>query len=123
MSWDVEIAKKNDGGESGGVLEVDAHTEGGTFALGGTPTAELNITYNYDSLFTNALGVPFPSLHGKHIREVGPLLFEAAKKLGTKPAADYWKPTAGNAGHALMILANWCEAASQIGEDYYLFIY
>ena len=32
---------------------------------------------------------------------------EAVKKLGTTQDSDYWKPTPGNAGHALNILLTW----------------
>lgn len=45
MSWDICL---ND--EDGQPVEVEQHEEGGTFALGGTTRAELNITYNYGAL-------------------------------------------------------------------------
>lgn len=44
MSWDIYLD------QDGGTVEVERHEEGGTFALGGTTRAELNITYNYGAL-------------------------------------------------------------------------
>ena len=75
---------------------------GGTYALGGTQEAWLNITYNYSGFFAEVLGAGgIRSLHGKSGRELLPILEDAVAKLGTERDVDYWKATRGNAGAAL----------------------
>ena len=104
MSWDVYLQD-----ESGQAVEVPIHTEGGTIALGGEPTAVLNVTYNYSKHFSAAWdGLRFvPALNGKKAADVIALLERGVEKLGDEPDADYWAATPGNAGHALAILLGW----------------
>lgn len=80
---------------------VDTHEEGGTYVLGGSCRAELNVTWNYGGHFR------FPELNGKTGEEAIPVLEEAVKKLGTIGEGDYWAPTAGNAGYACSVLLEW----------------
>ena len=42
-------------GTNGEPLNVDRHSEGGTFVLGGTSDAELNVTYNYGKFYREHL--------------------------------------------------------------------
>jgi hypothetical protein len=63
--------------------------------------AELNITYNYSSIF------PFRGLDGKVGEEVLDELEDAVKILGTERDEDYWATTPGNVGHTLSILVGW----------------
>lgn len=42
---------------SDGPVEVESHSDGGTYALGGTTDAELNVTYNYGWLFRAAASI------------------------------------------------------------------
>ena len=47
------------------VCEVEAHSEGGTYVVGGTNSAELNITWNYGGFFRDAVeGLKEPGLKG-----------------------------------------------------------
>ena len=84
---------------------------GGTFALGGTDEAWLNITYNYSKFYYSMIdkekGIRW--LYGKTGKECLPVLKAAVEKLGTKTSKDYWKATAGNAGAALLGLTAFCE--------------
>lgn len=104
MSWDVYLEK------DGKPVEVDRHEEGGTYAVGGTTVAELNLTYNYSPNFHAALGFPFRMLDGTLAENTIPNLEAAVQKLGTERADDYWKATDGNAGFALNILLGWAKA-------------
>lgn len=91
-------------------VEVENHSEGGTYAMGGIGQAELNVTYNYGSFFheyLNPEGLPW--LNEKKASEVLPALVNAVDQLGTDPDGDYWKATPGNAGKALSILAGWAK--------------
>lgn len=102
-------------------VQVEQHSEGGTYRVGGTDEAELNVTYNYGGRFREAweaVGGQFGGIGdgtlGKMIGEkraadVLPFLKAAVERLGTQPDADYWQPTEGNAGRALAILASWAE--------------
>ena len=84
-------------------VSVDRHREGGTYCIGGTTDADLNVTYNYGRFF------PWRSLHDKTGAETEPILRAACAELGTEIDPDYWKPTPGNAGYALSILLGWAE--------------
>lgn len=92
-----------DGGEDGATLPVESHEEGGTYCLGGTPEAMINVTYNYAKHFT------FRDLHLKKAKETEPALAAAVEKLGTKQDDDYWKPTEGNVGYCCKILLDWAK--------------
>lgn len=95
------IYLKNDKGE---VATVDAHQEGGTYVMGGTPEAELNVTYNYSKIFSIN-----EHLNGKIAEETLPLLAQKVAEYGTERDDDYWKPTEGNVGYMLNILHGWAE--------------
>ena len=92
-------------------VAVERHAEGGTYALGGIESAELNITYNYGGLFREAWdGVGLKeALDGKRAEDVIEALSHAVKHLGTEQAAGYWEATAGNAGYSLGILLGWAQ--------------
>lgn len=106
MSWNVYLTDSRDG-----LCKVDTHEEGGTYALGGTDRAELNITYNYSPWYRCYLhpdsGLAW--LDGKQASAVADVLRNAIAKLGTKRSRDYWACTKGNAGYALSILLRWAE--------------
>ena len=93
-------------------VEVPPHSEGGTYIVGGTMEASLNVTYNYGKQFYEA--IPYPPglnfvgwLTNKTGAEAAPLLEAAVAKLGVTRDDNYWAATPGNAGHALSILAKW----------------
>lgn len=104
MSWDIDLE------ESDGVpCKVTAHTEGGTYAVGGTDNASLNVTYNYGEAY-RLVGFSIDSLQGAKAKDVTAALEDAVNKLGTRRYThDYWAPTPGNAGYALSILLRWAK--------------
>lgn len=96
----------------GETAEVAAHTEGGTYAVGGSAEAHLNITYNYGKIL--ALAVPdYPGMieffDKRSAADMIPVLEALVEKLGTNQHEDYWAPTPGNTGHALSIILKWCK--------------
>lgn len=117
MSWwvylvsDEEKFNSEDEDYDSVICEVQAHTEGGTYVMGGIDRAELNVTYNYSRHFRGALGGEgLSDLNGAQASEVLELLRQAAAELGIERDDDYWASTEGNAGHALSILASWAKA-------------
>lgn len=98
MSWDLYI-RDNDG-----VVQVDKHEEGGTFVLGGSKDAELNITYNYSKIFAFK-----KILNGKTCEDCIEWLESLIKTLGTERDEDGWEPTEGNVGYCLSIILSWCK--------------
>lgn len=107
MSYDVDLVR------NGSIVEVEHHeAEGGTYVLGGTTEASLNITYNYYSAYKIA-DTDYPGLaeklDGKRAEETMPWLEAMVEKLGTERYRDYWASTPGNAGYALSILLRWAK--------------
>ena len=105
MSWDVDLLDES------GVVTVPAHSEGGTYALGGTDSASLNVTYNYGRWIREGLDVEqgLKWLHDRKAKHCIERLEAAVGKLGTEKDSNYWAPTAGNAGYALAILLGWAK--------------
>jgi hypothetical protein len=93
-------------GENGAAVEVERHSEGGTFAVGGNDKAELNVTYNYAKCYGLA-DFSLRDLNGMKGKDAIALLERVATFLGTERYDDYWAPTPGNAGFALSILLGW----------------
>lgn len=107
MSWWVTLGTKGDDGEVEAVV-VERHTEGGTYAVGGTNYAELNVTYNYGRVYRRVAGGNLVDmLDGKRAGDTIELMEKAVGVLGTERYADYWEPTDGNAGAALATLLGW----------------
>jgi hypothetical protein len=78
---------------------------GGTYCLGGEPTAALNVTYNYAPHYYRVLGEGgLRGFDGKSAAETIPLLAAGAAALGDDVDPDYWKPTEGNCKRALLQL-------------------
>ena len=104
MSWDVSLSDKETG-----TCEVERFEEGGTYVLGGSTDANLNITYNYSAFYHEHLdqehGLKW--LDGKRAAETIERLEQAVAALGTTPDSDYWAATPGNAGRALAMLLSW----------------
>lgn len=105
MSYDVILE------ENGEIVNVDRHSEGGIICVGGSTTADLNITYNYVYFFRKSLsprkGIRW--LYGKKAKDTVKRLEKAVRELGTKRDPDYWKATPGNAGYALSVLLRWAK--------------
>ena len=107
MSFDVELIDVN----TKQAVDVENHCEGGTYAIGGTTGAELNITYNYSHYFFEQLdkekGLRW--MHDRTGKECIECLEKAIQILGTSQYNDYWEATPGNAGYALNILLQWAK--------------
>lgn len=88
---------------------VARHKDGGTYRLGGSGDAELNITYNYSPHYYKWLdpekGLRW--LYGQKAQDCIERLEFAVTALGVERDNDYWKATEGNAGYALSILLSW----------------
>ena len=102
MSYDIRL----EDAVTGKVLMLDNahHMKGGTYAVGGTREAWLNITYNYSEHFHVFGSKGIREIYGKTGAESIPMLKEAISLLGDDVDDDYWKPTEGNAKQALMQL-------------------
>ena len=110
MSYDIQI--KNKAGET--VRFPSAHDiAGGTYAVGGTDEAWLNVTYNYAPIFYRVLGEKgVRTIYGLSPRDSIPVLDAALEKLGdATPDRDYWKPSHGNAKRALENLRRLAQLA------------
>jgi hypothetical protein len=90
---------------------VERHAEGGTYVLGGTTEAELNVTYNYSPFFFKHLNAEsgLRWLDGKRASDTIEHLENAVAALGTSQDTDYWNATPGNAGYVLGILLEWAK--------------
>lgn len=103
MSYDIELVDP----VTREVLQLDHahHMRGGTYALGGSTEAHLNVTYNYGKHYYRVLGEQgIRTIYGKTGAESIPILKEGADKLSNDVHDNYWEPTEGNAKRALMQL-------------------
>lgn len=103
MSYDICLRDPN----TNEVVQLDESHDlrGGTYAMGGTPEAWLNITYNYGGHYYRLLGEKgIRSIYGQTAEATRPALQAAADRLGDDVADDYWAPTEGNAKAALLNL-------------------
>ena len=99
MSWSIYLQD-----EEGNTIETDkSRTEGGTYQVGGTTQAELNVTYNYSQVFK------FSQLHDMKPIDAAIVLLKRLKELKLQDIdPDYWKPTEGNVAKAMMTLLEFC---------------
>jgi len=91
-------------GDESKPVAISHDFKGGTYSVGGSSHASLNITYNYSSFYTNkAFGLKgLHSVHDRSASEVVDILNVAIQRLGDEPPdVDYWKKTEGNARRAL----------------------
>jgi hypothetical protein len=95
---------------------VERHAEGGTYVMGGSEAAELNVTYNYGAPIRDVWsedpdpqgsGVLSRLLHEKRAADAVPTLQLLVARLGTDYTPNYWEASPGNAGYTLSILLNW----------------
>ncbi len=118
MSYDISLRDP----VTGQTLQLDAphHMRGGTYQVGGTTDAHLNVTWNYAThyyrVFTPApLRPGVDQYHAKDGGTVGgirsiygltgaesiPVLQHAIDQLGDDTHPYYWEPTEGNAKRSL----------------------
>lgn len=92
MSWDIRAV--DPGGDQ--VLLPEQHElRGGTYALGGTNEAWLNVTYNYGKHFN------FGALDEVAVATAVPEMEQRASELARDTSECYWEPTEGNVRLAL----------------------
>lgn len=103
MSYDIDlldpVSKK--------VIELNNTHDirGGTYRVGGTNEAHLNITYNYGEHYYKTLGENgIRTIYGMTGAESIPLLKNAISQLGDDVSDDYWEGTEGNAKKSLYVL-------------------
>jgi hypothetical protein len=99
VSYDLSLCDPVTGVE----LELDAphHMRGGTYALGGSAGASLNVTYNYSSHFYRVMDKGIRGLYGLTGAQSIPVLDKAIGLLGDDVDGNYWNGTEGNAKRAL----------------------
>ena len=103
MSYDLGLKDPKTGLAC--VLNEPHQMRGGTYQLGGCPTAEFNITYNYSPFFYRVFGdLGIRTLYGMTGEESIPLLEAGMAQLGDDVYPDYWTATEGNAKKALTCL-------------------
>jgi hypothetical protein len=97
---------------TGDVAQLDSphQFKGGTYCLGGTTEAHLNITYNYSPHYkrvfaAQGLNDGIRSIYGMTGKDSIPILIAAANMLKSDVSDNYWDPTEGNARAALLQLA------------------
>lgn len=103
MSYDIQL---NDP-VTNRVIEFDEphHMRGGTFRVGGTTEAHLNVTYNYSEHYYRVMGEKgIRTIYGMTGAESIPVLRSAIDQLGDDVDDNYWKSTEGNAKRALIQL-------------------
>lgn len=103
MSYDIYL-KDPSSGETV-ILARPHNLTGGTYAVGGTNEAWLNITYNYAPHFKKVFGAKgIRTIYGMSAEESYPLLEKGINELDRSPDENYWAPTEGNARKALIDL-------------------
>lgn len=96
MSYDISLACE---------LTEPHHLKGGTYAMGGTTEASLNVTYNYSPHFYRVMGEKgIRTIYGMSASESLGVLASAVGALGDDRSDDYWTSTEGNAKAALLDL-------------------
>ena len=103
MSYDINLCDP----VTHDVLELDVPHDmrGGTYAMGGTREAHLNVTYNYAPIFRRVLGDKgIRTIYGMTGAESIPVLEAAASRLADDATGNYWDATDGNAKRALLQL-------------------
>lgn len=101
MSYDIKLVDP----VTREVLQLtDPHQmTGGTYSLGGTKDAWLNVTWNYGVHFRRVLGEKgIRSIYGMTGADSIPVLEAAAAMLGDDVDSNYWAPTEGNAKQSLL---------------------
>lgn len=116
MSWWVSITDP----ETDQYMVVEPFSEGGTYVMGGSSDADLNITYNYSPHYYRVLDLEdgLRGLDGKDAAFALPILQKGVKALGTNDSDDYWESTEGNARRALLTLVEWCKQAVDAGKGH-----
>jgi hypothetical protein len=103
MSYDIELIDPVT--KEPLLLDQPHNMRGGTYQIGGTRWAHLNVTYNYSPHFYKTLGeLGIRRIYGMTGAESIPILMDAATKLKDDKDEDYWASTEGNAKAAILQL-------------------
>lgn len=117
MSYDVRVVDPET--EETYLFDSKHRYIGGTYVLGGTREAWLNVTYNYGKYYHELWGYGLGGFHEWKVSEVMPKLVEGITALGTEKDDNYWAATPGNAGAALAdllaIMAQFPQGKVQVG--------
>lgn len=100
MSYDITL----DDPVTGETIEFDAphQIRGGSYCMGGTSEAWLNVTYNYGRHYRRVMGEKgIRTIYGMTGAESIPVLESAIAALGDDVTDNYWDGTEGNAKQAL----------------------
>ena len=100
MSYDIHLLDP----KTGEVLWLDEPHDltGGTYAVGGTREAWLNVTWNYGKHYYRVMGEKgIRAIYGLTAAQSIPVLEAAMAALGDERSPDYWEATEGNAKAAL----------------------
>lgn len=100
MSYDVKLVDA-----AGETIQLPQHQlRGGTYQVGGTTQAWLNITYNYSRIIGRVLPGGIRGLYGQTAARTMPALAAAIAQLDDDTCDDYWQATEGNVKRALLNL-------------------
>lgn len=100
MSYDISLNEPISGETI--KFETEHFVRGGTYAIGGTQEAWLNITYNYAKHYYRVFGEKgIRTIYGMTGAESIPIIKAAMAQLGDDVSPDYWEDTEGNAKKAL----------------------
>ena len=110
MSYDIRIRRRT--GEAVELRRAHDITSG-TYAVGGTTEAWLNITYNYWKIFHRLFGEDsIRTIYGMNVKDARPVLVGAVARLGdAEPDENYWKACDGNAKKSLLGLVELTDRA------------
>ena len=100
MSYDISLREP----VTGKTIELETRHQirGGTYAIGGTQEAWLNITYNYSKYYYRVFGEKgIRTIYGMTGAESIPVIKAAMAQLSDDVSGDYWESTEGNAKQAL----------------------
>jgi hypothetical protein len=105
MSYTIMLVKDGEpckvpGPPQGGILNIATDS----------PTAAMNVTYNYKPIIEEQLDIGrgnLKDLDGRIAEDTLPHLAKAVLALGTAQSTDYWECTPGNVGFMLHVLLCW----------------
>ena len=120
MSYDIDL--KDPETKETVILNNKHHITGGTYCVGGTREATLNITYNYGDLYYKHISKEngIRHIYGMKAIDSIPILSKVASQLKDNIDEDYWKPTEGNAKKALLdLIALACIAIQECPDCYW----
>lgn len=101
MSYDIRLEKDGKTVE----LSQKHDLKGGIYTVGGTTSAELNVTYNYAPHYYRIFGDKgIRTIYGMTAADSIPVLLSAIRQLKDEATADYWEASEGNARRALVNL-------------------